>query len=66
MKIAEREIAFLRQMKGHPNIINLIEDFVHNEKVFMVFELMSQNLLDVLQNSPDSKLGHEQVRLIVY
>lgn len=32
----------------------------------MVFELMQQTLLDVLQSSPEGKLDKEQVRLIVY
>jgi serine/threonine protein kinase len=32
----------------------------------MVFELMQQTLLDVLQQSPGGKLDRETVRLIVY
>ena len=32
----------------------------------MVFELMQQNLLDILQGTADGKLEREQVRLIVY
>lgn len=34
--------------------------------VFMVFELMQQTLLDVLQQAPGGKLERETVRLIVY
>ncbi len=34
--------------------------------VFMVFELMQQTLLDVLQQAPGGKLDRETVRLIVY
>lgn len=43
-----------------------MSSFQHNSKVFIVFELMQQTLLDVLQNSIDGKLDREQVRLIVY
>lgn len=32
----------------------------------MVFELMQQTLLDVLQQTTSGKLGRETVRLIVY
>lgn len=53
-------------MQGHPNIIKMLNSFQHNQKVFMVFELMNQTLLDMLQNSAEGKLEREQVRLIVY
>jgi serine/threonine protein kinase len=34
--------------------------------VFLVFELMQQTLLDVMQSSKEGKLDRETVRLIVY
>ncbi|CDW84574.1 cyclin-dependent kinase-like 2 [Stylonychia lemnae] len=60
LRIAEREISVLKLMQGHPNIIKLLNSFQHNSKVFLVFELMHQTLLEMLQASPEGKLGREQ------
>ncbi len=45
LRIAEREIKMLRIVKGHPNIIGLLNVFLHNSKLFLVFERMQKNLL---------------------
>eukprot|EP00347_Sterkiella_histriomuscorum_P021431 403334001 len=66
LAIAEREISFLKLMQGHPNLIKLLNSFQHNSKVFLVFELMQQTLLELLQGQPEGKLNRDQVRLIVY
>jgi serine/threonine protein kinase len=66
MRIAEREITILKLLQGHPNIIKILSTFKHNQKMFMVFELMQQTLLDLLQSQADGKLEREQVRLIVF
>jgi serine/threonine protein kinase len=53
-------------MHGHPNIIRLLNTFQHQSKQFLVFELMQQNLLELVQKSPDGKLEKEQVRQLVF
>ncbi len=61
MNLANREISILKLIQGHPNIIRLLNTFQHKSKLFMVFELMQNTLLDVLQLQPDGKLEREQV-----
>lgn len=50
-RIAEREISVLKLLQGHPNIIKMLNSFQHNQKFFLVFELMQKNLLEIMQES---------------
>jgi cyclin-dependent kinase-like len=46
-----RELKVLRQLK-HQNIVNLIEAFRRRGKLYLVFEYVSCNMLELLDHNP--------------
>jgi len=64
--VAKREIATLRKLQGHPNIIRLLNVFQHNQYIYLVFEKMQQTLLEALEESNGRGLHREQVRQLVF
>lgn len=50
-KISLREIKILRMLK-HENIVQLKEAFRRKEKLYLVFEYVDRNLLEVLEAKP--------------
>jgi serine/threonine protein kinase len=51
-KISLREIKILRMLK-HDNIVQLKEAFRRKEKLYLVFEYVDRNLLEVLEAKPN-------------
>ncbi|CAK77227.1 unnamed protein product (macronuclear) [Paramecium tetraurelia] len=51
-KSIQREVKMLRLLK-HPNIIDLFEAFKRKGRIYLVFEYVEKNLLEVLQASPN-------------
>jgi cyclin-dependent kinase-like len=54
----------LRFLK-HQNIVTLLEAFKRKQRVYLVFEYMERNLLEVLEESPNG-LEPEYIRKIIY
>jgi protein kinase len=48
---------------SHPNIIQLLEIIKQNNELFFVFEYMSQNIYQLLKNSPLSEIS---IRNIIF
>ncbi len=49
----------------HPNIVELKEAFKRKNRVYLVFEFMDKNLLEILEAHPTG-LDHEYIRKIIY
>ncbi|RMZ95847.1 cyclin-dependent kinase-like 2 isoform X4 [Brachionus plicatilis] len=63
-KIAFREIKILKSLR-HENLVNLIEVFRRNRKIYLVFEYIDQNLLEEIEKTKNG-LGEEKTREIMY
>jgi cyclin-dependent kinase-like len=50
-KVSLREVKLLRQLK-HDHIVQLIEAFRRKSKLYLVFEFVDRNLLEVLEECP--------------
>lgn len=59
-----REVKILKMLK-HQNIVELKEAFRKKGIVYLVFEYVQNNLLEVLEKSPDG-LEPEIIRLLMY
>lgn len=59
-----REVKVLK-MLNHPNIVQLREAFRKRGFVYLIFEYVKNNLLEVLEKSPDG-LDHELIKIIIY
>ena len=60
-KIAHREIAMLKKLK-HPNIIQHIMDFKEDGNIYIVLELLSENILTLLGQYPKG-LGKTKTKI---
>ena len=63
-KTTLREVKILRLLK-HTNIVSLTEAFRRKGKLYLVFEYVEKNLLEVLEEQPQG-LGTENVRLYIH
>jgi serine/threonine protein kinase len=63
-KTTLREVRILRMLK-QPNIVSLLEAFRRKGKLYLVFECVEKNLLEVLEAQPQG-LPPEQVRRYVF
>lgn len=63
-KTTLREVKILRLLK-HANIVSLIEAFRRKGKLYLVFEYVEKNLLEVLEEQPQG-LEPELVRIYIY
>lgn len=52
-------------MLSHPNIVELREAFRKKGFVYLIFEYVKNNLLEVLEKSSDG-LDHELLRQLIY
>lgn len=59
-----REVKILKMLR-HPNIVELKEAFRKKGIVYLVFEYVQNNLLEVLEKTPDG-LDPELIRLLMY
>jgi len=65
MENVKREIAILKQLKGHRNIIELIEviDEPNAPKLYIVMELANGcSLQQLTESAPNNRLPHQQAR----
>jgi cyclin-dependent kinase-like len=63
-KTTLREVKILRLLK-HNNIVSLTEAFRRKGKLYLVFEYVEKNLLEVLEEQPQG-LGTDNVRLYIH
>ena len=63
-KTTLREVKILRQLR-HPAIVSLLEAFRRKGKLYLVFEYVERNLLEVLESHPNG-LSRELVRRYVF
>ena len=63
-KTTLREVKILRMLK-HPNIVSLLEAFRRKGKLYLVFEYVHNNLLEVLEEKPNG-LDPELVRRYIF
>lgn len=61
--VALREIKFLKEI-SHPNIIELIDTFVHQSSVYLVFEFMETDL-EAMIKDPDIVLAVSDIKSIL-
>lgn len=64
LKTTQREVKILRMLK-HTNIVTLIEAFKRKSKLYLVFEYVERNLLEVLE-SHVTGLDPELVKCYIY
>ena len=63
-KTMKRELKMLQQLK-HPNCVDFQDAFYHKGNLFLVFEYVEKNLLEVLEESPNG-LSPKLIRSFVY
>lgn len=63
-KTTLREVKILRLLR-HSNIVSLTEAFRRKGKLFLVFEYVEKNLLEVLEEQPQGLRG-ENVKMYIY
>lgn len=59
-----REVKILKMLK-HQNIVNLLEAFRRKGKLYLVFEYVERNLLEILDASPGGLPAH-MVKNFIY
>ncbi|CAF0721186.1 unnamed protein product [Didymodactylos carnosus] len=64
LEVIDRELKILQSLK-YENVVELIEWFREKKQVYLVFEYVEWNMLQVLQNQPDG-LPIDQVRNLTY
>jgi len=62
-KNIQREVKMLRTLK-HKNIVELKEAFKRKGRIYLVFEYVERNLLEVLEEKPEG-LDPEFIRRII-
>ena len=63
-KTIQRELEMIRQLK-HPNIVDFIEAFQHKGNLYIVFDYVEQNLLQLLEKTPNG-LQTSVIKYIIY
>ena len=63
-KTMRRELKMLQMLK-HDNIVEFQDAFIYKQNLFIVFEYVEQNLLEVLEKSPDG-LNPKLIRSFVF
>ncbi|EGR28842.1 hypothetical protein IMG5_167940 [Ichthyophthirius multifiliis] len=63
-KNIQREVKMLRLLR-HKNIVDLKEAFKRKGRIYLVFEYVEKNLLEILEQKP-SGLEPEIIRIIIY
>ena len=52
-------------MLRHENVVELIEYFNRKQKIYLVFEYLDKNLLEVIEEKPEG-LEEEQIKKIIF
>lgn len=60
-----RELRTQQLLKGEPYVVQLMEAFKENDRLFLVMEYIPSSLLDVLDRNPKG-LKEEDMRLLMY
>ena len=63
-KTMKRELKMLQLLK-HDNVVDFQEAFIYKKNLFLVFEYVEKNLLEVLEKSPDG-LNPKLIRSIIF
>ena len=63
-KTTKREIKMLNVLKDK-SVVKMLEAFKRKGRLYLVFEFMDKNLLEVLEEKPDG-LDREIVKLFIY
>ena len=63
-KTTKREIKMLNFLKDK-SVVKMLEAFKRKGRLYLVFEFMDKNLLEVLEEKPDG-LNREIVKLFIY
>ena len=63
-KTMKRELKMLQMLK-HDNVVDFQEAFIYKENLFLVFEYVEKNLLEVLEKYPDG-LNPKLIRSFVF
>ena len=63
-KQTKREIKMLNFLKDK-SVVKMLEAFKRKGRLYLVFEFMDKNLLEVLEEKPDG-LNREIVKLFIY
>jgi cyclin-dependent kinase-like len=63
-KIASREIKILKSLR-HENLVNLLEVFRKNKRIYLVFEFIEQNLLEEIEKTTTG-LGEVKTKEIIF
>ena len=63
-KTTKREVKMLSILKDR-SVVKMIEAFKRKGRLYLVFEFMDKNLLEVLEEKPDG-LDRESVKFFIY
>ena len=63
-KTMKRELKMLQMLK-HENVVDFQEAFIYKENLFLVFEYVEKNLLEVLEKSPEG-LNPKLIRSLTF
>jgi cyclin-dependent kinase-like len=64
-KTTLREVKILRQVSKHENIVQLLEAFRRKGKLYLVFEFVDKNVLELLETSPQG-LEPQTIRYVCW
>ena len=64
IKTMKRELEMLKKIK-HENIVEFKEYFIYKKNLYLVFEFVEKNLLELLQESPNG-LSQSTIKYIIY
>ena len=63
-KTTMREVKMLNTLKGK-SVVKMIEAFKRKGRLYLVFEFMDRNLLEVLEERPEG-LSRDMVKMFIY
>ena len=64
IKTMKRELEMLKKIK-HENIVEYKESFIHKKNLYLVFEYVEKNLLELLQETPNG-ISPPKIKYLIY
>ena len=64
LKTMKREIEMLKKIR-HENIVEFKEVFIHKKNIYLVFEYVDKNLLELLQETPNG-ISPSKIKYLIY